>query len=286
MDDLTNLTSKRTIKTLLKRYNTNPSKQLGQNFLINKSVLKRIIEAADLSPKDTVLEIGPGIGTLTHKIAKKVKKVIVIEKDKKMVEILQETLKDFKNVKIIQGDILTHRIQDLIPNIQYKMVANLPFYLTSSVIRKFLEFPKAKLQKIVLIVQKEVAKRICAHCTKMNLLAVCVQFYGKPKIVSSVSKKCFWPSPKVDGAIIQITPLINTYKRLNNTDVFFKVVKAGFSQPRKQLVNNLSNMLKLDKGKTKAWLFKNTIEPSQRAETLDIQDWIDLTRTLTYVTIK
>lgn len=273
-----NLTSKQTIKTLLKRYNTHPLKGLGQNFLINKSVLKKIAETANLSLKDTVLEIGPGIGTLTQEIAKRVKKVIVIERDGKMVEILQDTLKDFKNIKIIQGNILTCKIQDLIPNIRYKVVANLPFYITSPVIRKFLEPPEAKLQKMVLIVQKEVAKRICAQFPKMNLLAVCVQFYGQPKIVSLISKTCFWPSPKVDSAILRITPLMHTDKKSINTDLFFKLVKVGFSQPRKQLVNNLSNMLKLDKEEIKAWLLKSTIQPSQRAETLNIRDWIKLTR--------
>ena len=274
---LMDLTSKKIIKNLLKRYNTYPSKRLGQNFLIKKSVLKKIIEAANLSSKDIVLEIGPGIGTLTQELAKRVKKVIAIEKDKKMIEILKETLKDFKNVKIIQGDILKFELkaQILEPKV-YKIVANLPYYLTSPVIRKFLETSEIQPQKMVLMVQKEVAERICSEPPRMNLLAVSVQFYGKPEIVSLISKKSFYPQPKIDSAILKITPLINDEKKLINTDLFFKIVRAGFSQPRKQLVNNLADMLKLSKEKIKIWLLKNKIKPTQRAETLSIEDWIRL----------
>jgi len=279
------LTSKIVIKSLLKKHKTYSSKRLGQNFLIKKTVLEEIIKAANLSPEDIVLEIGPGIGNLTQEIVKKVKKVITVEKDKKMVEILKETLKDFKNIEIIQKDILKLNFQ--FPK-KYKIVANLPYYITSPVIRMFLEsLNPPKL--MVLMVQKEVAERICASPPKMSLLAVSVQFYGKPEIVSLVSKKSFWPSPKVDSAILRIAPLINTNKRLVDTDLFFKVVKAGFSHPRKQLVNNLLaldllNEVKLNKEKIKSWLLENRIKFSQRAETLNIKDWINLTKTLSIFT--
>ena len=300
------LTSKIVIKNLFKKYKIYPSKRLGQNFLIKKSVLEKTIEAAELSLEDIVLEIGPGIGNLTQEIAKRAKKLIAVEKDKKMVEILKETLKDFKNIEIIQGDILKTDVSSY--NLQatsYKLVANLPYYITSPVIRMFLEsLNPPKL--MVLMVQKEVAERICAYPPKMNLLAVSVQFYGKPEIVSLVSKKSFWPSPKVDSAILRIAPLINADKRLINADLFFEIVKAGFSHPRKQLVNNLLvlrssksvgglaldslNGVKLDKpphlrigggGKAsiKKWLEQNKIKPSQRAETLSIKDWINLAKT-------
>ncbi len=274
------LTSKIVIKNLLKKHKTYSSKRLGQNFLIKKSVLEKIIRAANLSSEDIVLEVGPGIGNLTQGIAKGVKKVITVEKDKKMVEILKETLKDFKNIEIIQEDILKLNFQ--FPK-KYKIVANLPYYITSPTIRMFLEsLNPPKL--MVLMVQKEVAERICASPPKMSLLAVSVQFYGKPEIVSLVSKKSFWPSPKVDSAILRIAPLINTNKRLVDTDLFFKVVKAGFSHPRKQLVNNLLaldslNGVKLNKEKIRSWLLENRIKSSQRAETLSIKDWINLTKT-------
>lgn len=278
-----NLTSKNVIKSLLNKYRTRPFKGWGQNFLIDKSILRKIVESAHLQPDDIILEIGPGIGTLTRELAKRVKKVIAIEKDKKMVEILKETLKDFGNVKIFQGDILKSKIQYLISNIQYKVVANLPYYIVSPVTRKFLEKVEVKPRYMILMVQKEVAQRICARPPEMSLLAVSVQFYSKPEILFYVPKNSFWPQPKVDGATIKIVPnsplvFSTIVKNASKKSLFFRIVKAGFSQPRKQIANNLSKMLKLDKEEIKQWLLKNKIEPSQRAETLSIEDWIKLTK--------
>jgi len=273
-----NLISKRTIKNLLQRYQIRPSKRLGQNFLIDKGVIKRVIEAAQLSQNDIVLEIGPGIGNLTMELAKRVKKVIAIEKDLKMIEILKETLKEFENVEIIQGDILKIGLKSKILNLKsYKVVANLPFYITAPVIRKFLEAVDAKPQQMVLVVQKEVAQRICAKAPDMSILAVSAQFYAEPEIISYISKKSFWPSPKVDSAILKISALNQRRKSAFNQR-FFKIVKAGFSQPRKQILNNFSEMLKLNKGNVKSWLLRNDINPTQRAETLSIEDWINLTK--------
>jgi len=272
-----NLTSKKAIQNLLKKYQVRPSKRLGQNFLIDKGVITKLIRAANLRPKNIILEIGPGIGNLTQELAKKVKKVIAIEKDQKMVEILKETLEDYENVEIIKGDILKldPRTYNLKPKI-YKVVGNLPFYLTAPAIRKFLEL-KNLPKEMVLVVQKEVGQRICARTPDMSILAVSVQFYAKPEIISYVSKKSFWPQPKVDSAIIKIVPKkLTTNPEL--VDLFFKIVKAGFSQPRKQLTNNLSQGLKLNRERVKNWLLKNSIQPNQRAETLTIEDWISLTK--------
>lgn len=260
------------------KFRIRPLKRLGQNFLTDRGAVKRIIEAADLQPNDVVLEIGPGTGALTRELAKKVKKVIAVEKDPRMVEILEETLKGFDNVEIIQGDILKiSNFQFLISN--YKVVANLPFYLTAPVIRQFLESSEARPRKMVLVVQKEVGQRIAARPPDMSILAVSVQFYATPKIISYISKKSFWPSPEVDSAIIRIAPLINADRKLINADLFFKIVKAGFAQPRKQLINNLSRGLNFDREEVKSWLWKNNIQPSQRAETLTIENWLSLTKT-------
>ena len=256
---------------MLKKQGVRPLKRLGQNFLINKGVLKIIIEAASLSPEDTVLEIGPGTGVLTLALVERVKKVIAVEKDIRMIKVLKEALKNFKNVEIIQGDILKVNLR--VKN--YKVVGNLPFYLTAHLIRKFLEMRDAKPQSMVLVVQKEVAQRICSKPPRMNLLAVSVQFYAEPKIISYVSKKCFWPQPEVDAAIIKITP---TAPLTGERDLFFKIVKAGFTQPRKQLINNLSKGLKMGKEEIRACLGKNKISPTQRAETLKIEDWLKLTK--------
>jgi len=271
--------SKKSAQNLLKKYRIRPSKRLGQYFLVNKKILNRIIKSASLKKNDVVFEIGPGIGILTQELAKRVKKVTAIEKDPQMCEILKETLKGLNNVEIIKGDILKPPITRyllLITN-NYKIVANLPYYIVSPVIRKFLEI-KNSPKEMILMVQKEVAQRICAQPPRMNLLAVSVQLYAKAKILFFVPKKCFWPQPKVDGAIIKLETRDNRKKVSIDKNLFFKIVKAGFSQPRKQIVNNLSKMLKLDKGKTKTWLLKNKIEPKQRAETLRMQDWIDLTK--------
>jgi len=302
--------------SFLKKYGFRPSKALGQNFLTDKKIIEKIVNQADLKNNEVVLEIGPGTGNLTKALAEKAGSVIAVEKDARLVEILTRELANYNNVAVIEGDILR-----LISNFQfpifkqvssskfqtsrkYKIVADLPYYLTAPVIRKFLESENPP-ELMVLLVQKEVAERICVKPPEMNLLAVSVQFYSQPKIVGYVSKKCFWPRPKVDGAIIKIVPLINTNKKLIDTKLFFRVVRAGFTQPRKQIVNNLASKLvfapvdklKLDKSQSlfaarkkkqiqqnkervKSWLLENNIMPEQRAESLGLTDWINLTKTL------
>ncbi|MDD2696815.1 MAG: 16S rRNA (adenine(1518)-N(6)/adenine(1519)-N(6))-dimethyltransferase RsmA [Candidatus Pacebacteria bacterium] len=269
-----NLSSIKNIKYLLKKYRIQPSKGLGQNFLIDKAAVRKVVMAAELEDKDLVLEIGPGLGVLTEELAQKAKKVIAVEKDRKMMEIMKETLGNFNNIEVIQGDILKSKLQ--IPD-GYKVVANLPFYLTAPVIRKFLETENPP-KEMILIIQKEVGQRITARPPEMSILAVAVQVYSNPKIISYISKKSFWPQPKVDSAIIKITPL----EKLLGVDYnkFFLVVKAGFSQPRKQLANNLSKKLNLNRVKTEQWLSANSIQPSQRAETLTLDDWIKLAKTI------
>jgi 16S rRNA (adenine1518-N6/adenine1519-N6)-dimethyltransferase len=278
-----------------------PIKKLGQNFLIDKNILKKIIKTADLKPQDIVLEIGPGLGALTKELAKKAKKVIAVEKDSRMCQALKENLKDFNNIEIINQDILKFGIfwiglanpkKDWLSQSRqsrsqsrinpskkrYKLIANLPFYITAPVIRKFLESENPP-QEMVLMIQKEVAQRICAQPPKMSILAVSVQFYAEAKIISYVSKKSFCPRPKVDAAIIKITPW-DRPGLSKNKDRFFRTVKAGFSQPRKQLINNLSGGLKLDKEQINKLLKKLDIQPEQRAETLSLNNWLDLSKML------
>jgi len=264
------LTSPTIIKQLLSKYEARPSKGLGQNFLIDKKILEKIITAADIKPTDTILEVGPGIGVLTQALAEKAGEVIAVEKDETMIKILKETLKDYKNVDVTQGDILRYQPQTT----NYKLVANIPYYLTSPLIRKFLE-EKNRPTEMVLMLQKEVAQRICSQPPDMSLLSVSVQFYAEPKIISHVSKNCFWPAPKIDSAIIKIIP---ENKYTAPADLFFKIVKAGFSQPRKQLGGNLSKMLEINKEKIDGWLLKNKIEPKQRAETLYVNNWVTLSK--------
>ncbi len=270
-----NLYSKRTIKETLKKYNVKLSKKLGQNFLIDKSAAKKLIQAADFKKQDIVLEIGPGIGTLTQEIASEVKKIIAVEKDEKMCQILRETLKDFNNIEIINADILFYKP----PTINYKLISNLPFYLTAVVIRKFLEEKKVP-KEMILIVQKEVGQRITSKPPHMNLLAVSVQFYAESKIIDYISKKSFWPQPEVDAAIIKLSGCARGETRKVNPGRFFKIVKAGFSHPRKTILNNFKKELKLEKEEIQEWLAKNNINSSQRPESLSLQDWLNLTKTL------
>jgi 16S rRNA (adenine1518-N6/adenine1519-N6)-dimethyltransferase len=258
--------------------NVKPKKGLGQNFLTQIGVIEKLVNAADIKPGETILEIGPGTGNLTAQLEKTGNKIIAIEKDAQMMAILEERFKDQANIEISNGDAL--KFDETKITAPYKIAANLPFYLTAPLIRKFLESANPP-SSLTIIVQKEVAQRICAGTPKMNLLAVSVQFYAAPKIIGNVSKGNFWPVPKVDCAILQITPHIYEGERIDKKfiDTFFETVKAGFSQPRKQLANNLAKELKLEKEKTAAWLAANGIKPNQRPETLAINDWLKLTQT-------
>ena len=270
------------IREIMARHGAKPSKFLGQNFLIDTRVLEKIIVAAKLEKTDTVLEVGPGIGVLTRALAKNVGKVVAIEKDRALLPILHETTKEFNNIETIHGDILK---LDPMPYTldPYKVVANIPYYITSPLIRKFLEAPQPP-SEMVLMIQKEVAQRICAKPPEMSLLAVSVQFYADTKIISQVSKNCFWPAPNVDSAIIKIIPRndaeIYAEPRRKNADEFFKVVRAGFSHPRKQLINNFCTALSMPRKEAEKWLAESNIQSNQRAETLSVQDWVGLTMTM------
>jgi len=263
MKNITETMKTLSIFEMLKKYKIKPIKHFGQNFLIDKNVLDKIIDAAELTSQDIVLEIGPGLGILTIELLKGTKKVIAVEKDKKLCEILKTNLKRYKNLKIINEDILKIKIDKLS---NYKVVANIPYYLTSPLIRKFLE-EKNKPSAIILMVQKEVAQRICASPPHMNLLAIAVQFFAEPKIISYVSKNSFYPMPKVDSAIIKIIP-----KSIPdiNTEKFFNLVKRGFASKRKMLKNNIPG---ID-------LEKIGLNPGVRAENLPIKDWLKLFHSL------
>lgn len=280
--DLTNIS---TIKSLLAQSNVHPKKFLGQHFLIDREVLEEILAAAEISSKDLILEIGAGLGTLTLELAKYAKKIIAVEKDPKLSQILQEILKkeNITNVRIVNQDILkisnlqfliskqTQNTKYQIQNTKYKMVANLPYYLTARLIRSFLELANPP-REMILMVQKEVAERICARPPKMNILAVSVQFYAQPEIAAFVSKKSFWPEPEVDSAIIKIKT--KSEKRKIEAEKFFKVVREGFSSPRKKLVNNLTKILgKSAKQKITTAFQKINLQPDCRPQDLSVDNW-------------
>lgn len=257
-------------------------KSFGQNWLINEGVLNKIISAAEINSTDKVLEIGPGTGNLTSKLSKKASKVVAIEKDHRLIEILQEKFKHLTNVEIIEGDILNHTFLKTMGTFKnlgnYKVAGNIPYYLTSNLMRNIQEnWPRPEL--VVLTIQKEVAQRVIAKPPHMNLLALSVQFYSDPKVISYVSKGSFRPIPKVDSAIIRLKPKVENLEP-EETQKLFKLIKAGFSEKRKKLSGNLVSKLKIPREKIIEAFQKGGIEPNIRAENLTLEQWIILKKYL------
>ena len=253
-------------------------KSLGQNFLKSKQIIDKIVETADLKPKDIVLEVGPGKGILTEKLLKKSKKVIAIEKDHRLIEFLQEKFKqeiENNHLTLIYNDILEIDPKTLIKT-PYKIVANIPYYITGQFLRKFLS-SNFQPTKIVVMLQKEVAKRITTSDKKESILSLSVKTYGKPKYITTVKAINFSPVPKVDSAILSIDEISKNLLKDTDEKAFFQLVKKGFSSKRKMLVNNLSF---IDKNELKETFDKFNIPIKVRAEDLSLQNWINLTNYL------
>jgi len=275
-------------KQLCKQYNIKPARTRGQNFLICEKVYDKIVETADLKKEDVVLEVGPGLGFLTIKLAERVKKVVAVELDDKLAEVLRDRLKSqgIENVEVVNEDILKisnfqFLISNKIPNSKFQIVANLPYNITSIFLRKFLS-AEIKPKLMVLMLQKEVAERIVAYPPKMSLLAVSVQFYAEPKIIEIVPADCFWPKPEVDSAIIQINtkeaePLRKeTFRRGSAFNDFFRLVKIGFSAKRKMLKNNLAAGYHISQQEAENKLKKAGFDIKIRAQELSVKDWARL----------
>jgi len=286
-----------------------PKKSLGQNFLKDTTVLEKIIKAADLKADDFVIEVGPGQGTLTKELIKHAGKIVAIEIDKSLAEQLKIKYKTNKKIEILYGDILKINLPELIirhseirqsgvknllnnttsssgrkilrpadrrpqdDGTDYKVVANIPYYITSPIIQLFLEteFPP---KEMILMVQKEVAERICSKPGNMSILAVSVQYYAKPELLFYVPRTAFWPAPEVDSAVIKIE-VISKNKEVSSEERkrFFRVVKAGFCAKRKVLSNNLSSSFHISKQEAEIKIKKAGIDPSSRAQELSIDDW-------------
>ena len=260
------------ISGLLRRYNLRPSKGLGQNFLEDNQALQKIMSAANLEPEDEVLEIGPGLGSLTRYLALSARFVTAVELDRKLFPVLESVLAPYKNIRLVQGDILKINPAELIEKTGYVVVANIPYYITSVVIRHLLETDQ-RPSRMVLTVQKEVAERICADPGKMNLLALSVQVYGKPAIGEVISAGAFYPQPKVDSAVLCIELYLQPTIPTDKLDIFFTIIKAGFSQKRKTLRNALSGGLRITPGESEDMLKAGSIDPQRRAETLSLEEW-------------
>lgn len=294
-------------KELCKLYHIIPSRSRGQNFLIKEKIYDDIAAAAELMAGDAVLEVGPGLGFLTAKLAKMVRRVVAVELDDRLAEILRSGLvaSEVKNVEVVNDDILkifkfqipiSKQISN--PNFQtkntesalrvmsyelrdYKIVANLPYNITSIFLRKFLSEVEIRPKLMVLMLQKEVAERIAAIAGKMSLLAVSAQFYARPEILKIVEKENFWPKPEVDSAIIklEVRPVCRTGKskelEVNEKD-FFRLVKFGFSAKRKMLKNNLAAGLRISQKEAKNKLIKAGFNEKVRAQELSVSDWLKL----------
>ncbi len=273
------------VTALLRAYGLRPKKGLGQNFLIDSTALKRVVAAAEIDPQDVVLEIGPGLGSLTRALCRVARRVVAVELDASLFPPLEHVLARFDNVTLVQGDILKLDPATLMGGDPYKVVANIPYYITSAVIRHLLEVKTlsasvtlpgsvgSRPERIVLTVQKEVAQRICALPGDMNLLALSVQVFGVPRLVASIPAGAFYPAPEVDSSVVRIdiapTPLIAG----ELLDRFFELARAGFGQKRKKLRNALSAGLKRHPDQVSAWLESAGIDPGRRAETLSLEEW-------------
>ncbi|HUI89871.1 MAG TPA: 16S rRNA (adenine(1518)-N(6)/adenine(1519)-N(6))-dimethyltransferase RsmA [Anaerolineales bacterium] len=257
---------------LLKKYGLRADKRLGQNYLQDAGALKNIVDAAEIQKTDTVLEVGPGLGSLTRYLSVAARQVVAVELDLKLITVLQATLKPYSNVRLIRGDILGLTPKELELPSNYIIAANIPYNITSAIIRHLLE-SEPKPRRIVLTVQKEVAERICASPPDTSLLALSVQVYGKPTITAHISAGAFFPAPKVDSAALRIEiypePLI---PHLLLPD-FFKLIKAGFSQKRKTLRNSLSAGLNKSTSEIESLLAQAEIDSKRRAETLSLKEW-------------
>ena len=266
------------VRSLLREHGIKPRKGLGQAFLLSERLLERIIAAADLDPKDTVLEVGAGLGALTHRLAQGCGRVVALEVDGRLLPLLQETLAPFPNVQVVHEDILAMEPGDLVSP-PYKVVANLPYYITSAVLRHFLE-ARAKPSLLVVTVQREVAQRIVAGPGHMSLLAVSVQLYGRPKIVAKAPPGAFYPSPGVTSAVLRIDLYASPPVEVADVERFFEIVRGGFSQRRKQLRNSLSQGLDLPTNEVVLALRRVGLQERQRAQELSIDQWARLSREL------
>jgi 16S rRNA (adenine1518-N6/adenine1519-N6)-dimethyltransferase len=265
------------VPALLRNFGIHPNKSLGQNFLVDQAALQQVIDAAEIGQQDTTLEIGPGVGSLTRLLAVMSARVIAVELDSKLLPALRDVVSGFPNVEVVQGDILALDIAHLVSTAGFLVVANIPYNITSSLIRHLLESPLPP-HRLVLTIQREVAQRICAHPGGMSLLSLSVQVYGLPHILAHIPAGAFYPPPRVDSSIIRIDLYPSPQIPTERLDKFFTLIKAGFSQKRKTLRNALSAGLQLPTIDVESLLTGAQIDPMRRAETLSIPEWSLLTQ--------
>lgn len=264
------------VRELLQRYDLHPRKSLGQNFLADHHALLKVVECADVGAADRVLEIGAGLGGLTRLLAVRAKSVVAVEIDAKLFPALAIVTAPFENVRLVRGDILELPLETFFDTDGYKVVANIPYYITSALIRRLLE-AAVRPGRIVLTMQKEVAERILNRDEKMSLLSLSVQVYGTAKIASQIPASCFYPQPKVDSSVLVIDVYDQPSLSPDGLRWLFKLAHAAFNQKRKMLRNSLQAVLGGESGSVSEILEAAGVDPQQRPERLSLEDWIRLT---------
>ena len=274
-----------TIKEILGKHGFTFSKSLGQNFLINPSVCPRMAELSGAGEGVGVIEVGPGIGVLTNELCQLADKVVAIELDKRLLPVLDETLAEYDNIKVVTADVMEVDLHKLIEEefkgMEVVVCANLPYYITSPVIMKLLE-DKLPISAITVMVQKEAAQRICAEVgsRESGAVTVSVNYYAKPQMLFGVSAGSFMPAPKVDSAVMRLDVLDEPPVQVEDENKFFAVVKSAFSQRRKVISNSLSSGLSKSKAEVSEILEKANISPTARAEKLTLQNFADIANNL------
>ncbi len=267
-------------KILMDLHRLDPKKSLGQNFLYDPNTLQKIITSADMLASDTVLEIGPGTGALTAAMAEHqvLGRVVAVEIDQRLRPILASELEKYDNVHLIFEDFLKVHVDAVVGDDPYLVVANVPYYITSAIIKHLLEYTVNRPYRLVMTMQSEVAERICAtpDSRDMSLLAVSVQFYGQPHIVTRLKPGAFWPQPDVSSAVLRVDVFPEPPVDVPDEKTFFRVVKAGFSQKRKQLKNAVGGGLGMKNKLAAELLLAADIDPTRRAETVSIDEWARL----------
>lgn len=264
-------------KSQLDALDIQPKKSLGQNFLHDPNTLEKIVANAELLPDDNVLEVGPGTGLMTERLARVAHHVVAVELDDRLQPVLEENLAPFDNVQVIFQDILTVDVPSLMRPDPYVVVANVPYYITSAILRHLLE-NNHRPKRLLLTMQLEVAERLIAKPDDMSILTVSVQFFGQPRIVQRLKPSVFWPRPDVDSAVVRIDTYAQPPVDVPDEKLFFRVVRAGFGQKRKQLRNSISSGLRLEGGTAEQLFATSGIDSRRRAETLTLEEWAALTR--------
>jgi 16S rRNA (adenine1518-N6/adenine1519-N6)-dimethyltransferase len=274
---MTSLPERPSITALLQKYSLRPDKNLGQNFLTDPAILERIVTIAGVTREDTVLEIGAGLGHLSEQLARCAGRLVAVELDRRLIKPLEDALDPYPNTRIVQGDILQLDPADLMESGGYLVVANIPYYITSRIIRHLLESP-LQPGRIILTIQHEVAQRICAEKGDLSLLALSVLIYGEPSLELKIPAGAFYPVPQVDSAVVLIKIHHQALLADSAREVFFTLIKAGFKHKRKTLRNSLLKSLGWTGEKVTELLAAGGIDPQRRAETLSLEEWLELTR--------